>query len=30
MPRLAKQVGAAQMIIPFVYLGKIGFAKIEL
>jgi hypothetical protein len=30
MPRLAKQIGSAQMIIPFVYLGKIGFAKIEL
>lgn len=30
MPRLAKQIGATQMIVPFVYLGKIGFAKIEL
>ncbi|MBU3714280.1 MAG: hypothetical protein FGM46_04955 [Ferruginibacter sp.] len=29
MPRLAKQVGSATIIVPFLYLGKIGFAKIE-
>ena len=29
MPRLAKQVGARQMIVPFIYLSKIGFAKID-
>ena len=30
MPKLAKQVGANLMIIPFLYFNKIGFAKIEL
>ncbi len=29
MPRLSKQIGANQMIMPFVYLGEIGFAKID-
>ena len=29
MPRLAKQVGARQMIIPYIYLGYISFAKID-
>ncbi len=29
MPRLAKQVSARQMIIPYVYLGYIAFAKID-
>ncbi|HAN65224.1 MAG TPA: hypothetical protein DCQ34_02555 [Chitinophagaceae bacterium] len=29
MPRLAKQVGARQVIIPYVYLGYISFAKID-
>ncbi len=29
MPRLSKQIGANQMIMPFVYLGQIGFAKID-
>ncbi len=30
MPRFAKQVGARTMLLPFIYLGKIGFARIEL
>ncbi|MFN8247074.1 MAG: hypothetical protein U0T56_11900 [Ferruginibacter sp.] len=29
MPRLAKQVGARQVIIPYVYLGYIAFARID-
>jgi hypothetical protein len=29
MPRLAKQVGARQMIVPYIYLGYIAFAKID-
>lgn len=29
MPRLAKQVGARQVIIPYVYLGYIAFSKID-
>lgn len=29
MPRLAKQVGVRQMIVPYVYLGYIAFAKID-
>ena len=29
MPRLGKQVGPRQMIIPYVYLGYIAFAKID-
>ncbi len=29
MPRLAKQVGARQMIVPYIYLSRIGFAKID-
>ena len=28
MPRLAKQVGSKELIIPFIYMGKIGFSKI--
>jgi hypothetical protein len=28
MPRLAKQVGSKELLIPFIYIGKIGFAKI--
>ncbi len=28
MPRLAKQVGSKELLMPFVYMGKIGFAKI--
>ncbi len=30
MPKLAKQVGANLMVVPFLYFNKIGFAKIEL
>jgi hypothetical protein len=30
MPRLSKQVGARQLLIPFQYQGKIGFARIDL
>jgi hypothetical protein len=30
MPRFAKQVGARTMIIPYLYMSKIGFARIEL
>jgi hypothetical protein len=30
MPKLAKQVGANMMVVPFLYFNKIGFAKIEL
>ena len=30
MPRLAKQVGARQLMIPFQCRGKIGFARIDL
>lgn len=29
MPRLAKQVGARQVIIPYVYMGYIAFARID-
>jgi hypothetical protein len=29
MPRLAKQVGASQVILPYLYLGKVGFVKID-
>ncbi|MEJ7589874.1 MAG: hypothetical protein WKI04_20160, partial [Ferruginibacter sp.] len=29
MPRLAKQTGAKEMIIPYTYLGSVGFAKIN-
>ena len=29
MPRMAKQVGAKQMIVPCVYRGNIGFAKVD-
>ena len=29
MPRLSKQVGAKQMIIPCVYRGNLCFAKVE-
>jgi len=28
MPRLSKQVGSKELLMPFIYLGKIGFAKI--
>jgi len=28
MPRLSKQVGSKELFMPFIYLGKIGFAKI--
>lgn len=28
MPRLAKQVGSKELLMPFIYMGKIGFAKI--
>jgi hypothetical protein len=30
MPRLAKQVGARQLLVPFQCKGKIGFARIDL
>lgn len=30
MPRFAKQVGARTMLIPYLYMSKIGFARIEL
>lgn len=30
MPKLAKQVGANLIVVPFIYFNKIGFAKIEL
>jgi hypothetical protein len=30
MPRLAKQVGARKMLVPYAYLSKLGFALIEL
>ena len=30
MPRLAQQIGARKMLIPYVYLSKLGFALIEL
>lgn len=29
MPKLAKQVGARQMIIPYIYLGYVAFAKVD-
>ncbi len=29
MPKLGKQVGARQMIIPYIYLNRIGFAKVD-
>ena len=29
MPRLAKQVGAKQMIVPCVYRGNICFARVD-
>lgn len=29
MPRLAKQVGARQMIVPCVYRGNLCFAKVD-
>jgi len=29
MPRLARQVGSRQMIVPFLYLSRVGFAKID-
>lgn len=29
MPKLAKQTGPYEMIMPFIYLNKIGFAKID-
>jgi hypothetical protein len=29
MPRLAKQVGSKVMLIPFMYLSKIGFALLK-
>ena len=29
MPKLGKQVGSTQMIIPYLYLSRIGFAKID-
>ena len=29
MPKLGKQVGIDQMLIPYVYFGNIGFAKID-
>ncbi len=29
MPRLSKQIAANQMIMPFVYSGRIGFARID-
>ena len=28
MPRLSKQVGSKELLMPFIYMGKIGFAKI--
>ncbi len=28
MPRLAKQVGSKELVMPYIYMGKIGFAKI--
>ena len=28
MPRLSKQVGSKELLMPFVYMGKIGLAKI--
>jgi hypothetical protein len=30
MPKLAKQIGANLIVVPFLYFNKIGFAKIEL
>jgi hypothetical protein len=30
MPKLAKQVGANLIVVPFIYFNKVGFAKIEL
>lgn len=30
MPKLAKQIGANLIVVPFIYFNKIGFAKIEL
>ncbi len=29
MPRLSKQTGAFEIVMPFLYLNKIGFAKID-
>ena len=29
MPKLSKQVGYSQLIIPFVYSNNLGFAKID-
>ena len=29
MPKLGKQVGRNQLLIPFIYFGNIGFAKID-
>jgi len=28
MPRFSKQVGSKELLLPYIYLGKIGFAKI--
>ena len=30
MPKMSKQIGAGKIIMPYLYLNKIGFAKIEL
>jgi len=29
MPRLAKQVGSKELLMPFIFMGKIGFAKLS-